>query len=194
MPAVTGVRRLPGATPTLRFPTFEEMRVMTFMRLVKDVKGLFFFAFSDDRVMPWMEIFPAHWENMGRTVKSVHSVFPALFSSEIATGYTVSDKRVYSIMKRVKEGGKGYYYLMAVNPACEDKVPPEDYPVALGEVTFGNIKAPAGAVVTVLDEVGAGRFKPGGRRKVALEQQGGACRFTDNFGELSVHVYRIGPL
>ena len=190
---VVQIHKRPGPQPTQRIPTFEEMRAMTFMRLVKDAKGLFFFSFNMDRERPYMETNPFHWKNISQTVKSVHTVFPALFSSEIIKDYKVSDKRVFSIMKKVREGESSYYYLLAVNPTCEDrKVSPENYPVAIGEVTFSNIKAPAGATVTVLDEDEAGKFKLGQTRKIELKEKAGSSSFTDNFGKFAVHVYKIG--
>ena len=190
---VVQIHRRPGPEPTLRIPTFEEMRAMTFMRLVKDVKGLFFFTFNLDRAQPYMESNPSHWKNISQTVKSVHTVFPAMFSSEKIEDYKVSDKRVFSMMKKVREGENTYYYLLAVNPTCGDTRPPEDHPIALGKVTFSNIKTPAGATVTVLDEDEAG-FKLGQTRKIELKEKDGRSSFTDNFGKFAVHVYKIGPV
>ena len=191
---VVQIHRRPGPEATLRIPTFEEMRVMTFMRLVKDVKGLFFFAFNMDRERPYMETHPAHWENVSNTVKSVHTVLPAMFSSETVEGYEVSDKRVFSIMKKVKQGRDSYYYLLAVNPICQNRIPPEDYPVALGRVTFSNITVGRRASVTVLDEDPSGKFKLGSRRKIDLRGTRDSKNFSDNFGKLAVHSYKIGPI
>lgn len=186
---VVQMHRQPGDIKTLRFPTLEEMRVMTFMHLVKDVKGLFFFTFNNEGAQPWPEVLPAHWENMGKVIKSVHTVFPAMLSSEKNTTFKVSDKRVFAMMKRVEENNKIYHYLITVNPTCTDEKPPEDHSVSLGKVTFSNIPVSSGDVVTVMDEDINDNFKLGCTRQITLN---GSC-FSDNFGKLAVHVYKIGP-
>ena len=192
---VPQIHRKPGSKTT-RKPTATEVRLMTWLRLVKDVKGLFYFIFSKLAVAPYSESHPVYWNDIGEVMRSIDSVLPAMFSDKKITDYGVSDARVYSMMKKVTQNGKDYYYLLAANPTCEDrKVSPEDYPIAIGEVIFRDIPASPGDVVTVLDEDAQGNFKLGSTRTIKLEKMdNGKYKFSDNFGKFSVHSYRIGPL
>ena len=192
--SVPQIHRRPGVNIT-RKPTPAEVRLMTWLRLTKDVKGLFYFTFSKLAVAPYSESPPAYWNDVSEIVRSINSVLPAMFSSEKTSDYRVSDGRVYSMMKKVTRDGRDHYYLLAANPTCEDREASlEDHPIALGEVTFSNIPASPGDVVTVLDENSQGDFELGSTRTIALERtENGRYRFGDDFAPFAAHSYRIGP-
>ena len=147
-------------------------------------------------VAPYSESHPAYWNDVSEVVRSIDSVLPAMFSSEKITDYAVSGARVYSMMKKVTKNDKNYYYLLTANPTCEDrKVAPEDYPIALGKVTFSHIPSSPSDVVTVLDEDAQGNFKLGSTRTIKLDRMDNSkYKCSDNFGKFAVHSYRIGPL
>jgi hypothetical protein len=64
----------------------------------------------------------------------------------------------------------------------------------LGPVTFSDIPASPGDVVTVLDEDAQRHFKLGSTRTIKLVRMGnGRYQFSDHFGKFAVHSYRIGP-
>ncbi len=170
-----------------RLPSMEEMRLMSLLTLTRDIKGLMFYEHYN-----YPQNDPAHWENISRAIRSLYSVIPAVLASDITGDYSVSNKKIHSMMRKVYDAGTGqtHYYLIAVNPA-QDIV---GEPVALGRVTFSGLKLEKGSVVTVLDEDKQGNLSLGKTRTIKLFKDGDKYGFVDKFGKVASHVYRIGPV
>ena len=58
--------------------------------------------------------------------------------------------------------------------------------------TLDKLNLPKGSVAMALDEDAEGCFKLGAQRVVPLERKGNQVSFTDTFGPLATHVYRLG--
>jgi hypothetical protein len=174
-----------------RFPTEKEIRAMSFLALTEDVKGLLFFTANfPDGTRPYWERFPDYWANVKRAIRSIHSVFPAMFSTEVVTGYQVSDPRIKHLLKKVSPGT---YFLLSVNPTTSDKIPFEDHPVAIGKVTFSNLPLDGEEFEAwALDESQNGKLCNESKRKIKIKKTGmGAFHFSDDFGEMATHAYKI---
>lgn len=168
-----------------RFPTQEELRAMSFLALCCDVKGLVYFAYSwPDGTAPYSESCPDYWEKVSRVIRSIHTVFPALFSNKIIKNYKVNSGRIYSIAREVEDEKGKYLYLIAVNPADGEKMA---VPLT---VTF-KLPFSKGAFIQALDEDEEGRLKLGHTRRIKFQKKGLFCEFTDIFKENTVHVYKI---
>ena len=132
-----------------------------------------------------------HWRKIGRVVRSLHAVIPALLAAGAAQrDVPASDRRVYALAKQVGAGPTAVGWLIAANPS--QNLAGE--PMALGQATFAldSLTLPAGAVAVALDEDLAGQFQPGGLRAVALQRSEKGFSLTDNVGPLAAHVYRLG--
>lgn len=166
-----------------RFPTEGELRAMSFLALTRDVKGLLYYIYNNPiYTPPYSQTEPQYWQHVGNAIKSIHTVFPALFSNKTITGYTVSSDKIHTIAKEVREGEQRYLYLLAVNPSDGNKQ------LAPLTVTFTKLPQSGIATIQVLDEDPAGTLKLGSVRTL----NGYSCGFTDRFEENAVHVYKIG--
>ncbi len=169
-----------------RLPSEAEMRLLALSALSQDVTGLFFYEFRN-----YPDSNPEHWQRIGRVVRSLQTVTPALLAAGTAVrDVPASDRRVYALAKQVGTGPAAVGWLIAANPS--QNLAGE--PMGLGQVTFalGCLALPAGAVAVALDEDGSGQFQPGGRRPVTLQQTAKGLALSDAFGALAAHVYRIG--
>jgi len=161
------------------------MRQMSLLALTRDVKGLFFYEY-----MNYPEHKPEHWKSISLMLKSLNSVIPAILaSSDIVSGYTVSDSRIECLMRRVKDAktGKLSYYLIAANPAMNRVFEP----ISLGRVGFSGLKLEQGMKVVALDEDSKGSFSLGKTREIKLSKKGATYSFTDKFGKSASRIYRI---
>ncbi len=188
MPQIWAVIQICQWVEGKRLPSTEEMRLMALLALTRDIKGFLFYEH-----MNYPENNPHRWRNISRVVKSLYSVIPDLLASpDIVKDYSVSDKRISTIMRRVHDVNTGhiYYSLIAVNPTQNIVYDP----VAVGQATFtfDNLQVEEGSVVTVLDEDSEGNFKLGSCRQIKLTKTNQGYSFTDEFGKLASHVYRIG--
>jgi hypothetical protein len=170
-----------------RLPSAAEMRLQALTALSQDVTGLLFYEFRN-----YPDNNPEHWQTIGRVVRSLQAVIPAL----LAPGITIrdvpaSDRRVYALAKQVGAGPAAVGWLIAANPSQN----PAGEPLALGQVSFSLncLSLPAGAVALALDEDAAGQFQPGSQRPVTLQRTGEGIALSDTFGPLAAHIYRLGP-
>jgi hypothetical protein len=169
-----------------RLPSEAEMRLLALSALSQDVTGLLFYEFRN-----YPDSNPEHWQRIGRVVRSLQTVIPALLAPGAAVRtVAASDRRVYALAKQVGTGAGAVGWLIAANPS--QNLAGE--PMALGQVSFtlDCLTLPAGAVAVALDEDESGQFHPGGRRPVTLRQTPQGLVLSDAFAALAAHVYRIG--
>jgi hypothetical protein len=170
-----------------RLPSEAEMRLLALTALSQGVTGLLFYEFRN-----YADTHPDHWRSVGRVVRSLQTVIPALLApGEVLAHLRVSDRRVYAYAKRVGEGAAATTWVIAANPS--QNLAGE--PMALGKVTFSfdGLGLPDGAVAAALDEDPSGAFEPGSRRAVELQATAQGLSLGDDFGALAAHIYRIGP-
>lgn len=185
MPQTWAVIQISQWVEGRRLPGDEEIRLLALTALSQDVTGLLFYEFRN-----YPDQNPEQWRRIGRAVRSLQSVIPALLApGKAVRDVPASDRRVYSLGKRTTEGKEAAVWLIAANPS--QNLAGE--PMGLGQVEFdlSGLAVPAGATAFALDEDAAGRFAPGARRKVEVAVTGGRARLTDEFGALAAHVYRI---
>ena len=169
------------------YPTTSQMRLMSFQALTRDVKGLAFYAHEN---LP--DQTPAtHWANVNNVIHSVNNVTSRILTSpELVTGYTVSDNRVASIMRKHTDTSGIHYLLIAVNPIQDSNL----NAVSLGTVTIdlGTLPITANSVVKVMNEDAQGNLQLNSQRTIFLQSNGsGGYMFTDNFGGFAAHAYKI---
>jgi hypothetical protein len=187
MPQTWAVIQICQWTENRRLPSEEEMRLLALTALSQGVTGLLFYEFQN-----YPDRNPEQWGRIGRVVRSLQSVTPALLApGEVVRDVPASDRRVYSLAKPVGEGAAAVTWLIAANPS--QNVAGE--PMGLGKVSFDlkGLPAVAGATAVAVDEDEAGHFQPGDRRAVTLQASGDGWTLTDEFGALAAHIYRIGP-
>jgi hypothetical protein len=168
-----------------RLPSAAEMRLLALTALSQDVTGLLFYEFRN-----YSENQPEHWRSVGRVVRSLQSVLPALLApGTVRRDVPASDRRVYTLAKQVGTGPDAVGWLIAANPS--QNLAGE--PMGLGQVTFSlhDLGLPTDAVAVALDEDSTGRFEPGGRRPVTLQRSEQGLSLVDEFGALAAHVYEI---
>lgn len=168
-----------------RLPSEQEMRLLALSALSQGVTGLLFYEFQN---YPDRE--PAHWVRIGRVVRSLQSVIPALLAPGAPRlDLPTSDRRVYALAKEVGEGALAGLWVIAANPS--QNLAGE--PLGLGKVSLSlaGFEVPEGAVAEALDEDETGVFAPGSRREVTLEMAPEGATIRDEFGPLGAHVYRI---
>ena len=168
-----------------RLPSEQEMRLMALTALSQSATGLLFYEFKN-----YPDHQPAHWESVGRVVRSLQSVIPALLApGRSQLDVPSSDPRVHSLAKQVGEAAGAEIWIIATNPS-ENLA---DEPMGLGEVTFSlaHLNIPDGATAVAVDEAETGQFQPGSSRPVTLELSDESYRLVDDFGPLASHVYRI---
>jgi|GEM_PF-1334242 len=195
-----------------RLPSTDEIRLMSLLAMTRDVKGLMFYQHSN-----YPENNPEQWKNISQAIHSLYTVIPDILApSEIVKDYTVSNKKISSLLRKVTSAENSaessflgklsstlyslwdakarnrsvHYSLIAVNPAQNGALEPE----AQGLVTFdlGNLPLPIGSTIIALDEDQSGQFSLGGRRALKLVEKEGRVGFSDEFGAFASHVYRIG--
>jgi hypothetical protein len=169
-----------------RLPSEAEMRLLALTALAQDVTGLLFYEFRN-----YPDSNPEHWQKIGRVVRSLQAVLPALLAPGIAVrDVPASDRRVYALAKQVGSGPAAVGWLIAANPS--QNLAGE--PMALGQITFSldSLSLPAEAVAVALDEDGTGQFRPGSQRPVQLKVSDRGLALSDDFGALAAHIYRIG--
>jgi hypothetical protein len=191
----TGVPRMPQTWAVIqicqwdkgrRLPNEAEMRLLALTALAQDVTGLLFYEFKNYAMTD-----PEHWQRIGRVVRSLQGVIPALLApGTVLRDVPASDRRVYALAKQVGTGAAAVGWLMAANPS--QNLAGE--PIGLGPVTLGldGLSLPPGAVAMAYDEDSSGAFQPGSRRPVTLHRSDRGYTLTDEFGALAAHVYRIG--
>lgn len=186
MPQTWAVIQICQWTEGRRLPSEDEMRLLCLTALSQGVTGLLFYEFQN-----YPDTDPEQWVRIGRVVRSLQSVLPALLApGEVVRDLPTSDRRLYALGKPVGEGEEAATWVIAANPS--QNLAGE--PMGLGEVTLelGGLPVVAGATAVAVDEDEAGRFEPGGRREVELEAGAAGYRLTDRFGPLGAHVYRVG--
>jgi len=172
-------------------PDKDKLLVETYLPVCRNVKGLLFFDFSDMKEYPLPEIAPDHWKNISDIINSLHPLEAVLLSNELIDSYTVGNRNICSIMKKVRENGRNYYYLIAVNP-LEKAIP--DSNLGKVEITLKDLSSSNHLPITVLNESAKGEFELQSQRTIDSFVAGESLRFTDNFGPCTVHIYKIGPL
>jgi len=168
-----------------RLPSEQEMRLMALTALSQGVTGLLFYEFKN-----YPDHEPEHWKAIGRVVRSLQSVIPALLApGEVQRDVPASDRRIYSLAKQIGEGAESSTWIIATNPS-ENLA---DEPIGVGEVTFslGHLEIPEGATAVAVDEDNGGQFQPGSERTVTLQPTDDGYTLTDDFGPLAAHIYRI---
>lgn len=169
-----------------RLPSEAEMRLLALTALSQDVTGLLFYEFKN-----YPATQPQHWQSIGRVVRSLQTVIPALLApGPVVRDVPASDRRVYALAKQVGIGPDAVGWVVAANPS--QNLAGE--PMGLGKVTFdlNGLSLPPGATAVALDEDAAGTFQPGGRRPVTLQSSDAGYTLTDEVGALGAHIYRIG--
>jgi hypothetical protein len=150
------------------WPTYEELRTMSYMAIVAGAKGLFYWSYGA-KGLAWVKD-PQRKEELGqrlvKVTKEIKSLEPALLNPdapEILTGYTPTETmRVLS--KRVGDTR----YVIAVNNMSQET-----------RAAF-TLSEPAGTV----EVIGEGR----------TVQPSAQNRFDDRFAPYATHVYKIqGP-
>ena len=186
MPQTWAVIQIAQWVEKRRVPSEDEMRLLSLTALSQGVTGLLFYEFKD-----YADNDPQHWQHIGRVVRSLQAVIPALLApGEVLQDVPASDKRVYSLAKRVGPGAEATLWVIATNPS--QNLAGE--PMGLGPVRFTLPALPGarGVTAVALDEDATGHFQPGGRRAVTLRAEGPGYMLSDDFGALAAHIYRIG--
>lgn len=188
MPQLWAIVQISHWVKDARLPSTADIRLQSLLAFTRDVKGLLFYEHSN-----YPDTNPAQWENISQAVNSLHSIIPdMLASADIIGDYKISSDKIQSIMRKVTnpKTKQVYYSLIAVNPTQNMVLEP--IPVGQVTVNLGNIELPKGSVVTVFDEDPSGNFKLNSRRYIKLARTSSGYNFSDTFGELASHVYRIG--
>ena len=186
MPQTWAVIQVAQWVEKRRLPSEEEMRLLSLSALSQGVTGLLFYEFRD-----YADNAPKHWQSIGRVVRSLQTVIPALLApGEVVRDVPASDRRVYSLAKQVGQGATAMTWVIAANPSQDIA----GEPMGLGKITFtlAGRSVAKGAIAEALDEDATGHFQPGGRRTVTLKQAGKGFTLTDAFAPLAAHIYRIG--
>ncbi len=188
MPQLWAVVQIAQWVEGRRLPSAEEIRLLSLLAISQGATGLLFYEFRN-----YADTDPAHWQTVGRAVRSLHSVIPSLLAEGEAIAVVSSDPRLYAMAKQVREPKRRRPALLLVTANPSQNLAREA--IGLGEVTL-SLSDPGlgeGAVATALDEDARGRFLPGGRRNVRVARQGKRLVLKDTFESAAAHVYRIAP-
>jgi len=157
-------------------PTYDEMRVMTFLSIIYGAKGIFYFTFRGSRyhILKSSE----HWKSLKKIVAELNRIYPLLslpnwninVAVQIQKGQDYEENIPFPIhlscrmLKSKVESLKAGKYFIAVNSSIDSI-----------EAKFSLTKAPG--MVEVLGE----------ERKPVLKE----TAFYDVFKPYEVHIYRI---
>ncbi|MBI4241075.1 MAG: hypothetical protein HY613_05105 [Candidatus Rokubacteria bacterium] len=149
------------------WPTYDELRSMSYMAIVAGAKGLFYWSYGA-RGLAWVtdaELKEEYWQRLVRLTQEIKALEPALLSAD-APGLLQAHAPAGDIRVLAKQVGKTRY-LIAVN----------------------NTPQPLTASFTLSATVGRVEAVGEGRSGVL-----NATSFFDFFGPYAVHVYKLEDL
>jgi hypothetical protein len=107
-----------------REPTYQEMRAMTYLAIVRGVWGIFYYTYHGSQY--FIKESPRHWENLKAIVGELRSIYPLLISPEITDFELIiaepgsGQSSLYWTVRKVSEETlfiQAGTYLIAVNAA-----------------------------------------------------------------------------
>jgi hypothetical protein len=153
-----------------RNPTYEEERCLSYLAVVHEAQGLFYYTFAGGSYR--IKDHPRHWAEVQKVVSELRSIYPLLLAPfDSAHKLKIDHPQIHWAVKQVKKGetngliGEGYY-LIAVNTANKNLT-----------VTL-TVPLPVQEEIRVLFE----------KRRVSVKRG----RLIDTFAPYAVHIY--GPL
>lgn len=161
-----------------REPTYEEMKAMTYLAIIHEAKGIFYYTYHGSQY--FIKDSPEHWRDLKEIVRELNNIYPILVGPkarinmetvELEAGQSQSRLSIHWIAKKIDEGHNSLekgLYLLAVNTIKNDV----DVTFNVGSSTFDL------STISVLFE------------ERELKTKGNS--FEDHFAPYEVHIYRLG--
>jgi hypothetical protein len=154
-----------------REPTYQEMKAMTYLAIVRGARGIFYFTYHGSEY--FIKDSPRHWEDLKAIVGELRAIYPLLVAPEVEDGLIsismtgINRSSSFWMIRQVKEGNsliQAGTYLIVVNGGNQS-----------GTATFV-IKRATSNVRVILED------------RVIPVTKG---IFSDNFKPYEVHIYSL---
>ncbi|MFQ6082953.1 MAG: hypothetical protein ACE5WD_06300 [Candidatus Aminicenantia bacterium] len=83
-----------------RFPSYEEQRAMTYLAIVHQVRGIFYWTFQTKNYC--IKDYPEYWQGLKNIITELRSIFPVVTAAPVPKDLRIDDG-FHSIFKKVKE-------------------------------------------------------------------------------------------